>query len=338
MRSRQKIGPKTYLPTKPQIDPSYHSPVPNPDIPIPAQQYLPPHSDYIAPANGIYVDAPPTNYLPPQYAFKPPKKDKKKEQDVEDLPEPPAPEDLPSPDDAEIFEFPGRTNAGKAADENEIKPSLLSRGPQSPVSEEQKKKKPQYSDPPKRSEPVSAKLVAPSVVNSQAMPSKDSQEYYIPPRTSNEVPKGYKKPDDDLPTPEEIDEDIETFSEGNGLQREPFLGLAKFIRPTSATATSTKGLPKFEKLVQLNDNPSLPPIPTLPPQPETFLPLVESLSPSLLQQLRSGFLNQVRSQTKLTGGGKGHIPGKPGVDYPDFKTIPNTEFSCENFILEGFLR
>ena len=32
----------------------------------------------------------------------------------------------------------------------------------------------------------------------------------------------------------------------------------------------------------------------------------------------------------------GKIPGKPGVDYPDFKTIPATDFTCENFILEGF--
>ena len=91
---------------------------------------------------------------------------------------------------------------------------------------------------------------------------------------------------------------------------------------------------KYDCLICLLE---LPPIPTLPPQPERFLPLVESLSPSLLQQLQSGFLDQVKSQTKLTGGGKsGHIPGIPGKDYPDFKTIPHTEFSCENFILEGF--
>ena len=98
---------------------------------------------------------------------------------------------------------------------------------------------------------------------------------------------------------------------------------------------SKNKLQKFGKLVQ-KEGPELPPIPTLPPQPDSFLPLVESLSPSLLKQLQSGFLDQVRSQTKLTGGGKGHIPGIPGKDYPDFKTIPHTEFSCENFILEGF--
>ncbi len=35
-------------------------------------------------------------------------------------------------------------------------------------------------------------------------------------------------------------------------------------------------------------------------------------------------------------GGGNKIPGRPGVDYPDFKVIPVTDFSCENFILEGF--
>ena len=36
------------------------------------------------------------------------------------------------------------------------------------------------------------------------------------------------------------------------------------------------------------------------------------------------------------GGGRGFIPGKAGVDYPDFKTIPATDFTCENFLLPGF--
>ena len=80
-------------------------------------------------------------------------------------------------------------------------------------------------------------------------------------------------------------------------------------------------------------------MPTIPPQPDTFLPLLETINPSLLQQLRQGILGQ-RSQTTFTTGGgsssQGKIPGVPGKDYPDFKTIPNTEFSCENFILEGF--
>ena len=35
-------------------------------------------------------------------------------------------------------------------------------------------------------------------------------------------------------------------------------------------------------------------------------------------------------------GAPGFIPGKAGVDYPDFRSIPATDFTCENFILPGF--
>ena len=75
---------------------------------------------------------------------------------------------------------------------------------------------------------------------------------------------------------------------------------------------------------------------------DRFLPLLEQLKPTLLQQLQQS-LN--REQSGLSGSGSGSgsgegggnkIPGRPGVDYPDFKVIPVTDFSCENFILEGF--
>ena len=95
---------------------------------------------------------------------------------------------------------------------------------------------------------------------------------------------------------------------------------------------------KLEKLIQ-RPEPGIPPMPTVPPQPDTFLPLLESINPSLLQQLKQGILGQTSSTRFTTNGGsgsQGKIPGIPGKDYPDFKTIPNTEFSCENFILEGF--
>ena len=59
------------------------------------------------------------------------------------------------------------------------------------------------------------------------------------------------------------------------------------------------------------------------------MPFLEKLQPSVLQQLQANIRNSNNQQ-----GGK--IPGKPGVDYPDFKTIPATDFTCENFILEGF--
>lgn len=43
---------------------------------------------------------------------------------------------------------------------------------------------------------------------------------------------------------------------------------------------------KSEKLTLKNLGPKLPPMPTLPPQPDTFSPLLEQLKPSLLQQLQ----------------------------------------------------
>ena len=41
---------------------------------------------------------------------------------------------------------------------------------------------------------------------------------------------------------------------------------------------------------------------------------------------------------KVSGmvGKPGFIPGKAGVDYPDFKIIPETDFTCQNFLLPGF--
>eukprot|EP00095_Tigriopus_kingsejongensis_P001827 maker-scaffold10_size831480-snap-gene-4.11 protein:Tk01827 transcript:maker-scaffold10_size831480-snap-gene-4.11-mRNA-1 annotation:"conserved hypothetical protein" len=68
-----------------------------------------------------------------------------------------------------------------------------------------------------------------------------------------------------------------------------------------------------------------------PPQPDSFLPLLEGLSPDLLKRLR---LNA--NKAKNNAAQQSFIPGVPGKDYPDFKSIPNTAFSCENFILEGF--
>ena len=72
----------------------------------------------------------------------------------------------------------------------------------------------------------------------------------------------------------------------------------------------------------------LPPMPTH--RPDSFLPVIERLKPGVLQQLR---------QAQAAGGGgagRGFIPGKAGTDYPDFKTIPATDFTCENFLLPGF--
>ena len=95
--------------------------------------------------------------------------------------------------------------------------------------------------------------------------------------------------------------------------------------------------------LDLITGPRLPPMPTLPPQPGNLLPLLDelNLSPSLLRQLKKQVKqSQLQSQRQQAAGGgrngEGFIPGIPGKDYPDFKAIPATEFTCENFILEGF--
>jgi len=50
---------------------------------------------------------------------------------------------------------------------------------------------------------------------------------------------------------------------------------------------------KSEKLTLKNLGPKLPPMPTLPPQPDTFSPLLDQLKPSLLKQLQQS-LSQVK--------------------------------------------
>ena len=127
----------------------------------------------------------------------------------------------------------------------------------------------------------------------------------------------------------------------------PLLAGAFFLRQVSGCVQTYEELKaevkKLAKLVKKpTDDPPFPPIPTvptllgslqklqkLPPQPSSFVPFIEKFDPSVLQQLQSTITNQ-------GGNRNGKIPGKPGVDYPDFKTIPATDFSCENFILEGF--
>ena len=63
------------------------------------------------------------------------------------------------------------------------------------------------------------------------------------------------------------------------------------------------------------------------PHPSPPLPLYQNTLKILLLE-----------QVGIAGGaGKpGFIPGNPGVDYPDFKTIPVTDFTCQNFLLPGF--
>ena len=130
----------------------------------------------------------------------------------------------------------------------------------------------------------------------------------------------------------------------------PFLGLAKLKdkqRDSSSDGRRQKesqkgGKEKSSKerqrererlLEELQLRPGEVPLPPMPTErPDSFVPIIERLRPEVLQQLR---------QAQAGGGGgagagRGFIPGKAGVDYPDFKTIPATDFTCENFLLPGF--
>ena len=191
-------------------------------------------------------------------------------------------------------------------------------------------------------------------LNSQTTVPLGLEEPYIPMKTIHDVPKNFRRPAlaSDLPPalppellPGEIDPDAEPIAPG------AFLGLAKLKDPKTAgdgkdddeddddgKSGKIVRLPEGEEgddsSTELRSGPRFPPMPTMPPAPSSFLPLLEELSPSLVASLR-GAINLPNLQPE-SGGGRGKIPGTPGVDYPDFKAIPVTEFSCENFILEGF--
>ncbi|XP_059083570.1 titin-like [Tigriopus californicus] len=172
--------------------------------------------------------------------------------------------------------------------------------------------------------PSPDEISAQQVLNSQTLPPSSSSDHYIPPKTMHDIPKNFLRPED---VPEEIPEEIleppapteidaETISEPSEPP-EPFLGLAKL--------TNGSGLEE-------SNEPKLPPMPTLaPPQPDKFLPLLRELSPDLLKKLGIS-VNRPNPNAAQAN----FIPGVPGKDYPDFKSIPPTAFSCENFILEGF--
>ena len=179
----------------------------------------------------------------------------------ETLPDPPTPELLPEPldDEFETF-FPGRDSKSNDDPDKDVEPLIQgvpSRGPQSPMSEDLHMKLTDYSDPPPRAgSKKSERLTAPNV-NSQASPSKHVEEYYIPPRTENDVPKNFKRPQDVVPEEADVEDfgvglDIETFDPLEELfqgDREPFLGLAKFSKPEAEPISKAEEKrKKFEKL------------------------------------------------------------------------------------------
>ena len=233
-----------------------------------------------------------------------------------------------------------------------------------------------YVAPPPRGKNA---LTVPEILNSHIEAPRGDVDHYIPPKTLNDVPKNFIRPDDILPPPPElldvegIDlDDLDDFDEDSieitledleslglpGLENlglndltsveHPFLGLAKFRdgRPKSdekkkgskrqreKQLLNIKEEDKFEKLRNApgkNGEVPFPPMPTTAPDSLDSVPIIERLRPEVLAQLR-------RAQASGGSGGSnpGFIPGKAGVDYPDFRSIPTTDFTCENFILPGF--
>ena len=371
--SYHSIPPKEYLPTNPQLytsiirdnKPSYESKDPtSSDLSNtngflqPLQTLRPPSAEFHAPIQEeikapVRADGylPPENYTPPTKDYLPPAA----ADDDETIPAPPNPDELPENIDDGLPsrgpQFPLR---------QEVVPA----------------KEKDYSSPPPRPNKASRtelQLQIEEILNSQVIPPSRSKEKYIPPMTKFDVPKNFVRPDeiveggpipalDEDPDSEVIDDfgvidilDEEELPEPpipetvpEQLTEQPFLGLAKLIDPERKKSLKEleelkAEVKKLAKLVKKpTDDPPFPPIPTvptllgslqklqkLPPQPSSFVPFIEKFDPSVLQQLQSTITNQ-------GGNRNGKIPGKPGVDYPDFKTIPATDFSCENFILEGF--
>ena len=234
-----------------------------------------------------------------------------------------------------------------------------------------------YVPPPPRSKDA---LSVPDVLNSHIDSPRGDVDHYIPPKTLNDVPKNFIRPDDILPPPpdyldvEDIDfesinfDDLDDLDDGDnveitledleslglpGLENlglndltsvdHPFLGLAKFRdgRPKSdekrkknrnKEKITLKDKDKSEKLRVGGGKGKIgfPPMPTTAPDNRDAVPIIEQLRPEVLAQLR-------KAQAGGGGGAKaGFIPGKAGVDYPDFRSIPATDFTCENFILPGF--
>ena len=320
----------------------------------PMQTFKPPVSDFLPPSE---LNAPlrADGYLPPSdptRGYEPPNKDYLPPDLRDDprIPEPPIPDELPVDIDDGLDEGAGR---------------LPSRGPQfRPLQQREKEK--EYDKPPPRPSGLNPNIE--DVMNSQMVPPTDTgKDPYIPKKTKFDIPQNFVHPDDADNDPDnDVDEfgtidilDAQDLPEPplpgavpEQLTEQPFLGLAKLIDPDRKKSLKEleelrEEVKKLAKLVEKpHREPQLPPMPTLPsllslqqnlqptvqqslpPQPSSFVPFLEKLEPSVLQQLKSS----VRSQNTKDG----KIPGKPGVDYPDFKTIPATDFSCENFLLEGF--
>ena len=121
-------------------------------------------------------------------------------------------------------------------------PPPPSRGAQFPIDDVFKPPSKDYVPPPPRDavntsnggRTSSAALAAGSVINSHKEPPRDGlTDAYIPPKTKNDVPKNFLRPEDlpAPPSPEEIDileDDEDLLAAIEGLEEDgAFLGLAK---------------------------------------------------------------------------------------------------------------
>ena len=326
-KSGYKPGPVAY--EKPST--GFHPPSKNYLPPDLSDDYIPP-PEYKQPSTGLHP--PSQNYLPPDLSDNPPR-----------------PESIPDIDE-------GLADLLAPPDKDYLPPPP--RGPQFQLDGGHDKL---YVPPPPRSKTKDA-FTVPDILNSHIEPPRGDDDHYIPPKTKYDVPKNFIRPEDAPPPPPELIDDIDILSDGGdeieisledleslnlpGLESlglndfdealEPFIGLAKFKdgrKKHSKKENVVKSLDsleddRFEKLRVKPGEPQLPPMPTH--APDSAVPLIERLRPEVLAQLR-------RAQAGGGGGASGppgFIPGKAGVDYPDFKSIPATDFTCENFILPGF--
>ena len=392
---------KEYLPPK---LPSYHETSPSPVLPgykEPSKSYLPPSSDYLPPPDhhSITEYHPPSKeYLPPHHVkpgYEPPSKEylpPKLPHHVKTSYAPPSKEYLPPHSAAPSYDHmkPPTRDYLPPSDYLPPGPELITDigGPIDLLHPPSK----DYLPPPPRLEVGSGRKYVPppprtkeaaltvDVLNSHVDAPRGDIDHYIPPKTLNDVPKNFIRPEDILPPPpelldvENIDIDLDDLDDydydGDSVQisledleslglpgleslglddltsvDHPFLGLAKFRdgRPKTdekrgkKNKEKVKEIDKFEKLragsIRGEDGDlPFPPMPTHAPDSLDAVPIIERLKPDVLAQLR---------KAQATGGGggggpPGFIPGKAGVDYPDFRSIPNTDFTCENFILPGF--
>ena len=291
----------------------------------PKVDYLPPVDEIAGPLSGDYLPPP----VPSTILDVPPEVIIDSNSQPPNIPPPPPPPEVISPDV-----------------DGDVKVSRLEADYLPPPKNP--KKYEDYVPPPPRDDLSAVKLVddlpppppppplppavknLPQIFNSQALPPTTIEEAYIPPKTANDVPKNFIRPEEVPPPPPlpiiDTNDIIDVISDVEDISPPvptAFLGLAKLKDEEEKEKVESKS----ENIV---GEPRLPPMPTSLP-PGSLLPLLNKLSPRLLQSLRGTAVGGVGM-----GNGRTKIPGIPGKDYPDFKFIPSTEFTCENFILEGF--